>query len=261
MEKAYPRFREEFTLADLPEAIAGEIRRAAGKRYQNALGAGRHVVLHHLQSANSENPDTPENWRLLRTWLAKNPDELKAWRVLATVLARLQSLEGIDPVLALDDFLGQERFELVLRRVMVEMSEDLKLRPAGKLSVHPLSGGEQQSMLEFEVLGEERRDLRRRTITYTFQPTAGMSMSYRPGDTLWMDLLVKRGDDSEAMLTWAANRSQAFQFERLVLPPRLLRKDQPNTDGELMTAIHVEVIPETGVPKVPDLLPTVVAKP
>jgi hypothetical protein len=259
LEKAYPRYREELTLAELPEAIAGEVRAAARTRYQHALEAGQKVVLRHLQDAAPEDPDKSANWRRLTSWLT-DPPELKAWRVLATVLARLQSPEASDPVTALDGFLRQERFDLVVRRVIIEFPEELKVKPDGKLALHHQTGGQSQPTLSFEVLGDARHDARRRLDTYTFQPTAGVTMTYRPGDTFWIDLPVKRADASDWILTWAASRSQVFQFERLSLPPRLHGKGQPNWVGESLPAIRVEVVPEGGIPPVPDLLPTVPIK-
>jgi hypothetical protein len=259
LEKVYPRFQEQFTLADLPEAISGEVRRAATLRYDHLLNAGRHVVLRHLQEANAENPDTPENWRRLRAWLA-NPEELKSWRVLATVLARLVDAASGDPVTALDTFLRQERFSLTLRRVILEIPDDVKLRPAGKLAAHHRTGDESRPTLDFELLGDERRDAQRRLVSYTFQPTGEGTLSYRPGDILWVDLPVKRAEEPDWLLTWAANRSQVFQFERLDQRPRLHRKGQPNSEGAAMPAITLEVVPEDGIPKVPDLLPPVPLK-
>jgi hypothetical protein len=175
-------------------------------------------------------------------------------------LARLQSPEASDPVTALDGFLRQERFDLVVRRVLIEVPEELKVKPDGKLALHHQTGGQSQPTLSFEVLGDARHDARRRLDTYTFQPTAGVTLTYRPGDTFWIDLPVKRADASDWILTWAASRSQVFQFERLSLPPRLHRKAQLNWKGESVPAISVEVVPEGGIPPVPDLLPTVPIK-
>jgi hypothetical protein len=255
LEKAYPHYREEFNLTDLPEATASEIRRAADLRYQRAIEVGQAVVLRHLQDANPTDPDTPENWRRLRSWLA-NPEEFKSWRVLATVLAGLRNAEGGDPVTLLDNFLRQPRFDLVLRRLIVELPDERKLRPGGQLAVHHRRGDETLPTLNYELLGEERHDARRQVTSYTFQPTAGVTLAYQPGDSFWVDLPVKRGDEADGMLTWAANRSQVFQFQRLLLPPRLHRKGQPNLEGERLPQVTVEVVPEGGIPQVPDLLPT-----
>jgi hypothetical protein len=256
LEQFYPRYREEFTLADLPEAAAAEIRRAARVRYDHAIKAGQRVVLRHLQEASPEGGDSAEAWRKVRAWLA-SPEELQAWRVLATVLARLQNVEGTDPVTALNAFLGKDRFDLVLRRLVLEIPDDKKIRPAGKLLIHHRSSEEDRPNLVFELLGDERHDARKQVMRYTFQPTAGISLAYRPGDLLWADLPVKSGDETDWVLTWASSHSPVYQFERLVQPPRLHRMGQSNLEGQLQEGIRLETHPEDGVPKVPDLMPIV----
>ena len=62
------------------------------------------------------------------------------------------------------------------------------------------------------------------------------------------------------MLTWARARSEGYQFERLVRPPRLHRKAQENIEGDLLGDVSTSLLPERGVPKVPDLLPIVMSK-
>jgi hypothetical protein len=264
LQKLYPRFQQEFTGADLPEAIVSEIQQTAHRRYEHAMKAGQEVVLRHLLSVSSspagregkEGWETPETWARLQPWLAA-PEDLKAWRVLATVLARLQDPAAEDPVSALAGFLRKDRFDLVLRRLTLEIPDDVKVRPQGKLVIHQFSGGEKNPPLLFEPTGEERHDARRRAMRYAFQPVNAGSLSYKPGDTSWADLLVENAGSSGWMLTWARNRSQVYQFERLSRPPRLHPKDKENTAGEVQEGISLEVSPEGGVPKVPDLMPVV----
>jgi hypothetical protein len=264
LEKLYPRFQQEFTLADLPEAIVGEIQQAAHTRYGHAIKAGQEVVLRHLLAVASspagreskEDWESPETWARLQPWLA-NPEDLKAWRVLAMVLARLQAASAEDPISTLAAFLRRERFDLILRRFTLEIPDDAKVRPQGKLLVHYFSGGERKPPLIFEPTGEERHDARRRVTRYGFQPAGDSTLRYKPGDTLWADLPVDNAGSPGWMLTWARNRSQVYQFERLLRPPRLHPKDKANTEGEIEEGISLEVSPEGGVPKVPDLMPVV----
>jgi alpha-L-arabinofuranosidase len=91
-------------------------------------------------------------------------------------------------------------------------------------------------------------------------PFEGATLTYRPGDKLWLDVPVQRGDEADWLLRWARSRSQAYQFERITEQPRLHRKDQVNTEGELQEGVAIEVVPEGGVPKVPDLVPWVPVK-
>jgi hypothetical protein len=256
LERNYPRFQQEFTLSDLPEAIVAEVRQAAHPRYHHAIEAGQEVVLRHLKEVSTEGQESPEAWRRLRSWLAA-PEDLKGWRVLATVLARLQDPAAGDPISSLDAFLGRERFDITLKRLMLDIADDAKARPDGRLEVHLLSAGTERAPLIFEPTGEERHDARRRVTRYGFQPVGENSLTYKPGDSLWANLPVQHAGSTGWMLTWARSRSQVYQFERLVQPPRLHPKDKENTQGELQEGISLEITPANGVPIVPDLMPVV----
>jgi 50S ribosome-binding GTPase len=255
LERLYPRFQQEFNLTELPEAIVAEIRQTARPRYENLIKAGQEVVLRHLKEANPGERESLQAWRRLQPWLSA-PEDLKAWRALASVLARLQDPGAEDPISALDSFLRRERFDITLRRLALAIADSAKIRPEGKLLIHHLSGGEKTS-LAFEPTGEERHDARRRVMRYGFAPSGESNLSYKPGDTLWADLPVQNGDAPGWMLTWGRNRSQLYQFERLARPPRLHPKDKENTQGEVQEGISLEITPEGGVPKVPDLMPVV----
>jgi len=220
------------------------------------IRAGQEVVLRHFKEANPGGRESLEAWRRLQSWLSA-PDDLKAWRVLAVVLTRLQDGGAEDPVSALDVFLRRERFDINLRRLALEIPDASKVRPEGKLLVHHFSGAEKTPPLTFEPTGEERHDGRRRVMRYGFGPSGDSSIAYKPGDTLWADLPVQNGGSPGWMLTWARNRSQLYQFERLARPPRLHPKDKENTQGEVQEGISLEITPEGGVPKVPDLMPVV----
>ncbi len=68
---------------------------------------------------------------------------------------------------------------------------------------------------------------------------------------------MQNAGSSGWVLTWARNRSQVYQFERLQRPPRLHPKDKANTQGEVQEGISLEFPPEAGIPKMPDLMPVV----
>jgi hypothetical protein len=256
LQRLYPRFQEEFNLSDLPEAIVGAIRQTARPRYENVIKAGQEVVLRHFKEANPGGRESLEAWRRLQPWLSA-PDDLAAWRVLAVVLGRLQEPGAEDPVNALDVFIRRERFDIKLTRLTLEIPEASKVRPQGNLLVHHFAGGEKTPPLSFEPTGEERHDARRRVTRYSFRHSGESSLIYKPGDTLWADLPVQKSGSPGWMLTWARNRSQLYQVERLVRPPRLHPKDKENTQGEIPEGISLEITPEGGVPKVPDLMPVV----
>jgi hypothetical protein len=62
----------------------------------------------------------------------------------------------------------------------------------------------------------------------------------------------------EWQFSWWANshRSAQYQFERLALPPRLHRSGQQIEAGELAGGVQLTPVPDRGLPRVPDLLPS-----
>ena len=91
-------------------------------------------------------------------------------------------------------------------------------------------------------------------------PSGRQPIVYRPGDLLYAVLPVQRHGEGDWRLTWGRGRSQRYQFERLVRPPRLHRKDQDNTQGELLDDVQLVLQPAEGVPSLPDLMPVVILK-
>jgi hypothetical protein len=175
--------------------------------------------------------------------------------VLASVLARLRDPDAEDPVSALASFLGKKAFTIQVRRVTLEVPEDLDVKPApdAALSVyHPASAGEKPA-LTFEQSGAGRRDAERRLWVYAFRRTEGGRITYRPGDALWATLPLRDG----RMFTWARNYSAVYQFERLRRPPRLHKAGESNLSGTLEEGVRLVIDPPDGVPGVPDLMPVV----
>src|SRR5262249_15156647 len=152
----------------------------------------------------------------------------------------------------LDVFVAQERFDLDLRRLTLEIPDDLNVRPVGPLSLALRTGGERQ-VLEFEPAGDGRRDARRRVTTYTFRPTGADRLTYRRGDRVWAELPLKDAANEEWRFGWGRYRSEMYQFERLSNPPRLYRKGQDLSAGKLAEGVVLGVVPEDGLPRVPDL--------
>jgi hypothetical protein len=133
------------------------------------------------------------------------------------------------------------------------------MRPAGPLTLYHQAAGEDPVSVAFTPLDEEgRRDPQKRVTTYPFIREGGAAVFYRPGDSLWAELPVRKdGEAGEWLLTWARGRSEVYQFERLVRPPRLHRKGEKNTAGDLLEDVSLAVTPEGGIAPVPDLMPVV----
>jgi hypothetical protein len=251
---AYPDWEKEFRLEDLPDAARPLIRKVAQTNYENLLEPGRAVVLRQLQQGGGGTEETPQRWEAVRNWL-KDPEELAAWRVLAVVLARLSEPDAADPVTALHSFLQKSSFTVSFSRIVVEIPESLKVKPAPDASFavyHPSSAGDRPALV-LEQVGEGERQAQNRVLVYSFRLVEGQKVVYKPGDRMWASLPLR----DDWVLTWARSRSAMYEFESLLRPPRLHKKDEPNTMGSLQKGVRVTLTPADGVPRVPDLMPVV----
>jgi hypothetical protein len=261
LSRLYPQLVRELAGIELPDAVFADLRRTARVSYDHLIEAGRQVVLDRLQQASPAGPETPALWHGVREWLA-GPSELRDWRVLATLLERMNVPDAPDPVTTLVSFLGRDRFDVNIERVTLEVPFDRNAVPAGTLTIyHATAGAEPVPALTFRLTDDEgHRDPHARVTRYSFGRERGAAVAYRPGDVLYAVLPVKRDGQGDWVLTWARSRSEVYQFERLVRPPRLHRKDQENTLGELLEDVQLAIQPAQGVPTVPDLMPVVILK-
>jgi GTPase SAR1 family protein len=261
LSRLYPQLVSQLHGIELPDAVFADLRRTARVSYEHLIEAGRQVVLDRLQQASPAGPETPALWRGVREWLA-GPSELRDWRVLATILERMDVPDAPEPVTALASFLGQDHFEVNIERVTLEVPFDRNVVPAGTLTVyHAAAGAEPVPVLTFHLTDDEgHRDPQARVTRNSFSRDRGTALIYRPGDILYAVLPVKKDGQGDWVLTWARSRSEVHQFERLVRPPRLHRKDQENTQGELLDDVRLAIQPAHGLPTVPDLMPVVILK-
>jgi hypothetical protein len=257
LQKAYPRYKDDFTLTDLSDGVAGPLRKAAQAGSARLLEAGRQEVERQLnRRAGPDHRETPELWRDLRTWLS-TPDDLTAWRNLAKVVGRLADPDWVDPVTTLVAFLNRDRFDLDLKRGTLEVPIALDVTPRGKLAIFHPKTSPQGPALVFTLEGPQS-DTERRTRSYTLRPEGdGKGLVYHPGEELWATLPVENAGKPDWMLTWARSRSEVFQFEHLATPPQLHRKDQDLTRGEVAQGVALTFTPAPGVPPVPELVPVV----
>jgi hypothetical protein len=102
-------------------------------------------------------------------------------------------------------------------------------------------------------VGEPERD--KQSLVYTFAATDNMAMAYRPGDSFFAELPVRKGS-RELKLTWMNPRTAAFQFESLTREPRLHDLEQSAQEGLLAVGVKVSVT-EGKFPTVPAMVPAI----
>jgi len=257
LKQLYPTW-SEWTLADLPDPAAAEVRQAAQSAYHHLIQAGRAVVRRKFLEGAPDGQETWARWQPIAEWLPAAP-ELRDWRELANVLRRLSDPAAPDPVAALADFLrrGEFRIELTSLRLTVPYDiRGLSVRPVDRLTIS-VQTGEKVAKLALRLDGEGARDARRRITTYTFSADGLGGVAYRPADVVWADVPLRDATGREHTFSWWAVpiRSTVYQIERLAVPPRLHAAGQKIESGEIAEAVTLTPVPESGLPRVPDLLP------
>jgi hypothetical protein len=254
LERAYPRFAEEFLLDRLPEAVRPKVRQAARTNYDYLLQPGQAEVLRQLQKAGTGTEETAQRWQAVREWLDK-PEELAAWRVLAGVLLRLSDPAAPDPVQALQSFLGQSTFTLTFHRILLDIPDTLETRPGADapFEIYHQQTAADRPAMSLAPVGESEHIAAARANRYTFALMAPQRLTFRPGDRLWASLRMRE----DHTLSWTRERSARYRLECLRRPPRLHRTGEQPTEGSLQGSIRLTLDPVDGVPRVPDLLPVV----
>jgi hypothetical protein len=254
LERAYPEYRKAFVLDNVSDAARPAVRQAARTSYRALLPSGRAEVLRQLQPGGDEAADTPQRWAAVRRWL-QEPEQLASWRVLAGLLVRLDDPDAKDPVTDLAEFLGKRELALDVHTLELEVPERLGYwpRPGAALRVYHRAGKRNLTAV-FSPSGKPVSDPRRRVTTYTYRRLRERKITYHPGDDLWAVLLLT----GSRALTWASSRSELYQLERLRRPPRLQKaSDEYLQSGTLQPSVRLTIHPDSGVPRVPDLMPDV----
>jgi GTPase SAR1 family protein len=257
LKKAYPRFAD-WSLAELPDVVIPEVRASAMSSYRNLIDVGRAAVAKEMMQHCPDGKETHGRWLAVADWLPTAP-ELRDWRQLAVILGRLADAKGGDPVAALAAFLREKSFDLDVRTLHLVLPDDLKdqrLRPPGKLTIYHRSNDVQKE-LTFRLDGEAVRDAKRRVATYTFVPESGTALTFRPGDGIWADVLLRDDTSRDWRMTWIASRTETYKFERLTAEPYIIREGMAGAVNAPAEGTRLEILPENGVPRVPDLMPYV----
>jgi len=247
LRQAYPSFETEFTLDKAPDKLRGEVAENARTHYRTLLDPARQLVAQKQQKS---------GWDGVREWL-KNPAELAAWRVLARVLEHLRErqdgAEALNPISALATFLDTTRFTVYPSSFILILPDDLRdrLPENGQLTIANVNReGDRQTLVYAWDKNPPRRD--GENLLYTFVRKAGTEIVSKPGDELQACLPLLTGE----VLRWVSPRSSQYQFARLLLPPRLHRNNQPDSESSMEKRIYLRMQgKEENVPPVPDLLP------
>ena len=241
-----------WSVTDLPDGVRDDVRRRLRRSVDQAARDGQRLIAEYLKSINPTDKEIATDWPRVADYLLSQP--LQEWRDLSAFLVKLDDPKAEAPAEATAAFLRRPAFELEFKRLRLRVPDalsDAPVRPAGewKLYYRKAEGGD-WTTISLKPEGEQRE---KQTVVYVFAGEG--KVTYRPGDTFYAELAVKRGD-RDMKFTWYGGRTRSFQFECLALPPRMHAPDQTYSEGPAAEGVSVAVVEGT-LPIVPALLPTV----
>jgi hypothetical protein len=255
IQEAYPRYRTEFVITGLPDAMIASVRQAARANLEYLIEPARAAILRQLAKIEPVGESTAA-WAKIDQWLAGNPAELAAWRALALVLARLNDASAPDPVSALTTFLKKTSFVIEINQITLEVPfryEDARPAPGAGFDIyHPATVADGPA-ISCEQVGEAKRDDEKKLTIYNYRPRDRRKLVYRAGEPFWASVQLRE----DRSLTWSRGRSTVYQFDRLLHPPRLHKSAESSEEGELEEEIKLVISPADGIPKLPALMPEV----
>jgi GTPase SAR1 family protein len=241
-----------WSLAQFPDTVRPELERRLRKSVEQANRDGQRLVLEKLKALNTSGKEEPADWPRVGEYLLS--PGLADWRELVGYLNRLLDPAAENPAQVTAAFIRQTAFELDPKRVRVRIPDtlsDAPVRPTGDLVLVHQSPGAEPARVTLRPEGDPQRD--RQSVVYSF--AGGTAITYRPGDTFYAELPVKKGD-RDFKFTWASSRTLSFQFERLTREPRMHTPDQSNVEGLPAEGVATTVT-DGRFPVVPPMVPLV----
>ena len=251
LKALYPDFAR-WSVADLPDGVRDDVRRRLRRSVDQISRDGQRLVTEYLKSINPTDKEITNDWPRVADYLLSQP--LQEWRDLSGFLVKLDDPKAEEPAQSTAAFLRRPAFELDFKRARLRIPDalsDAPVKPAGDLKLYyrKAEGGD-WTTVTLKPDGDQRD---KQTVVHVFAGDG--KVTYRPGDTFYAELAVKRGD-RDMRLTWFGGRTRSFQFECLALPPRLHAPEQNYSDGPVAEGVSLAVVEGT-VPTVPALIPNV----
>jgi hypothetical protein len=246
--------RDLWSLAHIPDALKPAFERRLRQSIDQGNRDGQRLILEMLTNITGGKNPTSADWARVGENLLL--PSRKEWRDLLTFIARLADPTAEDPVASTAAFLRKASFDLEPKQVQLRIPDtlsDAPVRPSGDLTLYHRQKDEQPTAVTLRQKGDPVRD--KQSMIYSFTATGNSLMTYRPGDTFYAELAVRKGT-RDLKLTWAGSRTLTYQFERLLREPRLHEPEQNHVDGLLAVGVTVTVS-EGQFPTVPPMVPVV----
>jgi GTPase SAR1 family protein len=242
-----------WSLADLPDVARPEVAKRVRRSLDQAYRDGQKLLQDRLLTLNSKGTEEPSDWPRLADYLLTPP--LQDYRQRTTFLARLADPRAEDPIGATANFLNRTQFDLSARQFTLRIPDSLSdqtVRPAGDLTIVWKAEGKEAIRHTFKLTGDPQRE--NQSLLYTFRASDLVHIDYRPGQTFYLELPVKRGD-REQLWTWNTARTRSFPFESLFHSPRWHDANQAASEGVIAEGVAFTSIEGT-IPTIPPLVPS-----
>lgn len=261
LKAKYPEYPEQFQLDHIPQIKRKEIVGAVQTYYERLLEPGQNEVRKRLQTITSRRSPTAKDWQKLGKWVTEAPSSLSDWRQFAQAMTRMFREDRPDPVAYLGQILSNETVEIKLEQIFMTVPRAGLSRP----KYEPRSGQRFEirhngRLYSLDKLGAAAKD--DQGMHFTFQTETPLTLRLRHGDTLTATLKVRRitfpnGIETvdAGVLRWARGQTKPFPLGTFREFPRFHLGQNGDGTGKEDRKVLLKLLPESGIPSVPDLLP------
>ncbi|MCX7665534.1 MAG: GTPase domain-containing protein [Gemmataceae bacterium] len=247
----YKTWMQKGIVNELPDAIQKPIKQRLQRSRDQFNRDGQRLISDVLAVLNPGGGVTAADWPRIGEYLMR--DELKDWRELGEVLYLIEFPNGVAPVEAAAEFFKKESFTLDFKTVEVRIPDrltDAIVRPDGPLTIVHRSAGVERT-IDLAVVGTGERN--GQIVSYKFKDAKADPITFKPGDTFYCQLKLKKGDRSLA-LTWVDARTSTYAIDAFTRLPYFHDATQKANEGVLAEGVILSLL-EGSFPNLPRMIP------
>ena len=260
LKERFPRAANRnanWSAANFPDPIRQELAKRLKLTADTGTRHVRQLILSELNLGNNR-ADTPADWVSLPDGFLKRPAMQEWGRFMRLLLGWAEpERSDTDPITDLIGFLKRPRFALEIEAVEIFIPNALRvdrLSPDSAFSATFFTREGIPNSIELKQQGVGTGV--DGGVKYRFVPgRAPAKLTLVPGDSISAGLAL-RSDAGRYKLVWPTARTATFLVERLTREPWIERQQAPAIP-QRATGVSVKWIPESGMVRVPELLPEI----
>ncbi len=254
LKKDFPDYKawmKTGVVNELPDALQKPIKARLQRSRENFNRDGQQLISSVLAVLNPGGSVNPSDWPRIGEYLLK--DDLKEWRELGEVLYLIEYPNITPPVEAAAEFFKRASFTLDFKNVEVKIPDrltDAVVKPDGSFTiVHRRDGVDTTINLVQSGNGERNGQ----TVSYKFKDAKADKITFKPGDTFYCQLKLKK-DNRPLVLTWVDARTSTLALDAFTRLPYFHEPTQKATEGTLAEGVSVSLLEGT-FPQLPSMIP------